>query len=280
MFIERLGKVFRRDTHKEVEPEIQAIQYYQAYFRTHNKFPLFSQVLIETRTDCNRKCSFCPQSFHERPFQEMGWDVFDTIIQQLYRLEFSGRITFGVTNEPLLDHRTIDMVRHARQTSPRFFLDITTNGNLLTLEMMDQLFTAGLDNININDYRSDRIEHKQELSKNLQPISAAYIYNPKIGFHYRSTNEVLSSRGGNVEKQTKNTHIHSFCNYPFRKLVLSPNGDVVLCCMDYLYEVTFGNVRDQELEYIWHSSELNNYRTMLLTKARKKICAKCDEYQY
>lgn len=284
MFIEQFGKVFKSSSPKNdkdnANPELAAVDYYQRYYREHEKFPLFSQVLIETRTDCNRKCAFCPQAFTQRPFKEMTWDVFQEIIQQLARLEFSGRITFGVTNEPLLDERMGEMLVYARKMSPRFFLDMTTNGNLLTLDSTDRLFAAGLDNMNVNDYRPDREEHPEKLSRNLEPVNNAYALNPKISFSYRSTREVLSSRGGHVDKKTENVHLYSFCNYPLRKLVLSPHGDVVLCCMDYDYNVKFGNVSESSLEDIWFSEALNDYRWMLLKRKREKICAKCDAYQY
>ncbi len=283
MFIERLGRVFRGslpEGTKEKTSELKAVKYYQDYYETHQKFPLFCQVLIETRTDCNRRCSFCPQAFTQRPFKEMGWEVYERIIHELARLEFSGRIGLTMTNEPLLDKRLVDMVRYARKSSPRFFLDVTTNGNLLTIEIADVLFAAGLDDLNINDYRTDRDNQRFKLSKNLEVLSEAYANNPKVNVSYRRTDEILSTRGGNVEKNALNKHLHAFCNYPFRKLAISPYGDVVLCCMDYLYEVTFGNVMEQKLEDIWHSKELDEYRFMLLQKTRERICAQCDEYQY
>lgn len=283
MFIERFGKVFRGSLSKDFKgknPELKAVKYYQKYYNENQKFPLFCQVLIETRTDCNRKCSFCPQAFQQRPFKEMEWEVFESIIQNLVKIGFSGRIAFDMTNEPLLDKRIVDMVTYARKASPRFFLDITTNGNLLTLELADRLFAAGLDNMDINDYRSDRTMKAYKLSKNLEIVSKAYANSPKLTFNYRKTDEILTSRGGNVAKAVENKHIHSFCNYPFRKLNISPYGDVILCCMDYMYEVKLGNVMEKDLEEIWYSQEFDEYRFMLLKRKREKICAKCDEYQY
>lgn len=34
------------------------IDYLKSFYNTHKHFPLFQQVLIETRTDCNNQCSF------------------------------------------------------------------------------------------------------------------------------------------------------------------------------------------------------------------------------
>lgn len=283
MFLEKLGSVFRSNENCSLNinnNDLKAIEYYKNYFSVNNKFPIFSQILIETRTDCNRKCSFCPQAFKQRDLKEMDWAVFEEIINNLVEIGFSGRIAFFITNEPLIDNRLLDMISYAKKASGRFFLDINTNGNLLTLNLLDKLFSAGLDNINIEDYRADREQFPHKLSQNIERIFNAYIHNPKITYHYRSAKEVLSNRAGHVEKRIKSIHINSFCTFPFRKLAISPYGDVVICCMDYLYEVKFGNVMDKSLEEIWHSQALNEYRFMLLKGERKYYCKECDEYEY
>lgn len=33
------------------------IDYLKSFYNTHKHFPLFQQVLIETRTDCNNHCN-------------------------------------------------------------------------------------------------------------------------------------------------------------------------------------------------------------------------------
>ena len=119
-------------------------------------FPDLTQVLIETQTDCNRSCSFCPQSESIRPYKQIEWSVYTNIIDQLGKGGFSGRIALFMTNEPLLDKELINRIIYAKNVSPKFFIDINTNGNLLDLKLIDQLFDAGLDNLSIDDYRSDR----------------------------------------------------------------------------------------------------------------------------
>ena len=132
------------------------IDYLKSFYNTHKHFPLFQQVLIETRTDCNNHCKFCPHAFCKKPLGIMSWDCYKQIIDQLSDLNYNGRIALMLSNEPLLEERMEDMIIYARQKSPRFFLDMTTNGILLTVEKLDRFFKLGLDNININDYRGDR----------------------------------------------------------------------------------------------------------------------------
>jgi len=278
MYIEKQGKSFRN--HKiSLDKEFSSdIDYLEDYYKKFMKFPLFSQVLLETRTDCNRKCVFCPQFHFERPIKIMKWNVFKKVIDELEELNFGGRIALFMTNEPLLEERLLKMISYARNKSPRFFLDITTNGKLLTLEFLDKLLKSGVDNININDYRSDRINRPDGISKNLIEIFQIFKNNPKISFNKRYSKEVLSNYAG-IIKEKNNQLINEFCNFPFRKLAISADGNIILCCNDYNYSTDFGNIIDKKIDNIWFSQDLNNFRINLLKGIRAGLCKNCNQIQ-
>jgi radical SAM protein with 4Fe4S-binding SPASM domain len=276
MYYEQQGTTLRsNEVRRLAKGEAEDIQYYLSEYEQAHRFPLFTQVLVETRTDCNFKCSFCPQSERRRSLEEMSWEIYRKILSDLATLQFSGRIALYMTNEPLLDARLVDFVREARRTSPAFFLDVTTNGSLLTVELLSDLLRAGIDNVNINDYRADRTQFPNKLSPAVAKIEAAFKLNPKIHISRRRTDEVLTNRAGNVTKKEGGSEA-SFCNYPFRKLAIAPTGDVVLCCFDYQYDVKIGNVLEKSLDELWHSEALNQYRFSLLSKKRTGLCAGCD----
>ncbi|MDH3975882.1 MAG: SPASM domain-containing protein [Deltaproteobacteria bacterium] len=282
MFIESSRKIIRGQNYGDISKK-KLLNYYSTYYEINARFPDPSQVLIETRTDCNRKCSFCPQSHHERPFKEMEWTVFEKIISDLANVNFSGRIAFFITNEPLLETRLLKMLRHTKENCPRAFLDINTNGQLLTASLLEDLFKEGLDNINIEDYMSAEKYDKGYKAPNIKEIIKSFKDNPKITYHKRSTNEVLSNRAGNVKKEsslTKEKSVNNFCYYPFKKLAIGSTGEVVLCCMDYKYEVCFDHIMEHNIFTIWHSEPANNYRRMLLSGKRENFCANCDEGLY
>ena len=211
------------------------------YYEVHGHFPIFRQVLIETRTDCNNHCKFCPHSFCKKPLGIMSWDCYKRIIDQLYEINYNGRIALMLSNEPLLEERMEDMIVYARQKSPRFFLDMTTNGILLTLEKLDRFFELGLDNININDYRSDRNIYPDKWSSFVEPIYKAYYNNPKVSFQKRRTDEVLPNYAGNIPQEF-NPSDFGFCNYPFRKITIGYSGIfysvVMIFCMILVLEMS------------------------------------------
>jgi len=274
MFIEKNNKAKR----KKQEDNRCDKNFLNSYYETNNDFPLFSQVLIETRTDCNKHCSFCPQSFYKRESEVMKWKIYKKIIDSLAGIGFAGRIALFVSNEPLLETRLIKMIRYAKRKSPRFFVDITTNGLLLNIEKVDELFSAGLDNMNINDYRNDRADFKDKVSNNLVQVIETYRSNPKITYNSRSSQEQLPNYAG-VIPQKFNSFDFGFCNFPFRKLVFDVNGNVIVCCNDFKHTTNLGNIENTSILSLWHSEKMNEIRENLLKDNRIWLCASCNDNQ-
>ncbi len=252
--------------------------YLKHYFEENGSFPIFKQVLIETRTDCNNHCPFCPHSFNKKELGIMEWETYCRIIDDLYSIGYNGRIALMLSNEPLLEERLVEMIRYAKKKSQRFFLDITTNGKLLTIEFVDKLFAAGLDNININDYRGDRDKNPNKLTGKLQEIYDAYDNNPKITFQFRRTDEQLPNYGGNIPQKTSTEEL-GFCNFPFRKLVISYKGDVLLCCSDFMYATNYGNIHKKSILECWNDKEFDKVRISLLEDKRISLCKCCNDFQ-
>lgn len=248
------------------------------YYKSHGHFPLFTQVLIETRTDCNNNCPFCPQAYVKKELGVMSWNCYTTIIDQLASIGFNGRIALMLSNEPLLENRLEQMIAYAKHQSQRFFLDITTNGRLLTVEKVDNLFSLGLDNININDYRSDRDEYPERWSSHIIPLLEAFGNNPKVDFKRRRFDESLPNYAGNIP-QKFNTEDFGFCNYPFRKLTIAYNGNILLCCDDFVYDTCFGNVLNDSLVDCWNHPHLEEIKKSLLENKRIGICERCNDSQ-
>jgi len=253
------------------------IDFLKNYYALNGKFPLFKHVLIETRTDCNNRCPFCPQSHYNKEVGIMSWDCYTAIISQLCDIDFNGRVALMLSNEPLLEERLIKMISYAKSASQRFFLDITTNGKLLTTKLLDDLFKAGLDNININDYRSDR-DKNDILSPNIEDVYSHYGDNPKVTIKKRRTDEVLPNYAG-IIKQEFDSSVYGFCNYPFRKMTIAYTGDILLCCDDFSYKTNFGNIMHDKLIDCWNNAQLNHIRKALLDNQRIGICANCNDIQ-
>lgn len=254
------------------------ISYLKDYYDTHGHFPMFQQVLIETRTDCNNHCPFCPHAFKEKPLGVMAWDCYIEIIDQLVSIGYNGRVALMLSNEPLLEDRLEEMIKYAKSKSQRLFLDITTNGRLLTVGKVDKLFSLGLDNININDYRDSHDVQHDRWSPIVKVLHDAYGNNPKVFFKKRRLDESLPNYAGNIP-QVVNKDLLGFCNYPFRKLTIAYSGDILLCCDDFMYDTCFGNVMEDSIEDCWNAKSFDEYRIALLENRRIGLCAKCNDGQ-
>lgn len=68
------------------------------------------------------------------------------------------------------------------------------------------------------------------------------------------------------------------CPYPFYSLSIKSNGDVLVCCVDYLRDTKIGNVLEQTLEEIWNGKSLYELRRLHLThkKHLNKSCRHCQ----
>lgn len=68
------------------------------------------------------------------------------------------------------------------------------------------------------------------------------------------------------------------CRYPFTHLTVRNDGTCVVCCADWLKELSFGNVMEHSLKELWESKTLYDIRCkMLKTKGKCfKACAGCE----
>lgn len=222
-----------------------------------------------------------PARDHAAPPQLMPMEVYQRVVGELARLEYRGSFVLHITNEPLLDKRLPDLIAIARAKLPSALIQFFSNGLLATTEALDRLFARGLDQVVINDYRGDRAKHPFGVSKNLAEIREKFS-SMKVRIHYRSTDEELTNRAGNVPKKTPvSLPLNQFCFHPFEKMFVAATGRVVLCDYDYKYEEEMGDVMTQRLDDIWFSPKYDEVRAMLFDRRRNRfICNRCDNPGY
>ena len=279
-----LARAVRRVTHvfvKGILPSRLYARVQEPYLRWRYAPPfsrIFPQIAIETRTDCDLRCEFCPQSTQPRPKQIMSEDLFKKIIDDLATIDYVGQIAPVVNNEPLLDDRIFRLISYARQRCPFSSLLLITNGRRLSVDTVKDLFAAGLDILAINDYRKDRAENPVRLSDNISQIAKELSdYDYKISIICRSSVGTLTNRAGNITGRNVKLPLRQFCVRPFFEMVIQPEGKAVLCCQDYRYEETVGDARISSVADIWFNEKYRRIRAELYERDRTgKLCEKCD----
>jgi radical SAM protein with 4Fe4S-binding SPASM domain len=66
------------------------------------------------------------------------------------------------------------------------------------------------------------------------------------------------------------------CEFPFTKMSIAWNGNVVPCCNDYNEKYVLGNVTEQPLSEIWNGEPMRRLRREFLdNKVSNNLCRKC-----
>lgn len=94
-------------------------------------FPL--TLLVQTQSFCNGRCSICPYATvsQKLPQGRMEWDLFTKIADEAAAEPLLSSVVFELHNEPLLDERIFDCVRHIKSVGPSKSVAVITNGELL-----------------------------------------------------------------------------------------------------------------------------------------------------
>lgn len=241
---------------------------------------LFSYIEIETINRCNGTCSFCPVNCKVDPREKkvMSEELFESIVGQLEEIGYSGRFTTFSNNEPLLDSRIVRFNQYARKHLPNAVMHLFTNGTLMTLEIFKELVEV-LDELIIDNYQ-------QEL-KLIKPCREIVEYckshpelNHKVTIVLRKPQEILTSRGGNApNRKEMGCYAKDKCVYPFKQMVVRPDGKISLCCNDAVGRYTLGDLNKEKLTDIWYGPQYTKVRECLY-KGRENWgrCQFCDAF--
>lgn len=247
-----------------------------------SQIKLFNTIEVETKNVCTRTCWFCKwgQLREPEPRIEMPWDILNKIIDNLARLNFTGRVSYYGTNEPLSDKRIFDIVKASKNKIPKGIHVLTTNGDLLTQDVYDRLVECGLDRLAVSCY-------DKKTYQKVKQIKGSKIYRLNM-MDPRFETKILNNRAGCLpemkdhaptQKQVKQLkHYREDCQRPFTGMWVRPNGDLGLCCEDTYGDVYNGNVMDASLEDLWFNHpNYQHYRNTLTNHGRStlKLCQNC-----
>ncbi|MCC8181099.1 MAG: SPASM domain-containing protein [Planctomycetes bacterium] len=244
---------------------------------------LFSHFEIETINRCNSDCSFCPvnKNVDTRPPRLMAEELFDSLLEQLAILNYSGYLCLYSNNEPLLDPRLADLAARARTALPHAYLNLSTNGLRLSLNKFKQLLPH-FDRIIINNYRDvpvmrDNVRQVHDYCRS--PEGREALRDKTVEISLRCIDDVLTSRAGtspNHKRVAKPLPVP--CQLPFTQMVVRPDGCVSLCCNDALGQMTLGDCTTSTIMEIWRGPTYNAVRTLMRRDGRKglPLCRACD----
>jgi MoaA/NifB/PqqE/SkfB family radical SAM enzyme len=226
-------------------------------------------VVVETISNCNRRCSYCPNHTMTRGKNFMPEAVFEKLLEDLKAMRFKGHVIPTFYGEPLLDTRLDSWVARIRRELPSARIHLYTNGDLLTEGRLMALLGAGLDLVVITEHETGPWIPQRRIA---EVVKARRELVRKIRFQRFDEESTLLNRGGLVA--VKKACGRTTCD---PAPVIDHEGNVFLCCNDYLGTVRFGNVRERPLGEIWLQPDFLRLRGRLLRgKFDLPICRRCS----
>lgn len=282
-------------------------------------------VLIDPANACNFKCVFCATGDETRlaavgrPKGLMSPEMFARIVDDLAAFPQPVKsVHLYKDGEPLLNKHLPEMVRRLKERKVARWVEITTNGALLTPERADALIDAGLDGIRISVYGTSDAEYRRAtrtfgayatvldnvryLHRRKVACRAALHIHCKIidsgldagrrqafyddfapladsVYGHARHDEVAAQAGGAASGPRGSLGGRRVCSEPFVKLAINVTGAVSACCADWSMALVVGDLAHQSLVDIWNGGPLHALRLAHLAGRRHTIPA-CRDCAY
>lgn len=235
---------------------------------------LFKVVEIEVNSNCNRKCSYCPNSRYQRKEKgEMTEETFRKIIEQLEKVHFTGRISYHFYGEPLLCKNLIPFISYTKEKLPETRAVLYSNGDFIDEDMVRRLFDAGIDRMVITNHDGEGSQFALRYQKFPSELMK------KVEYLQQEELE-LTNRGGLLTEVGIEAKMDEICYVPTTLIVITLLGNVLPCFEDYKQKNVMGNILKENLIDIWNKPEYVLFREKLANgeRAINSICRVCNNY--
>lgn len=236
----------------------------------------FKSVEINPIESCTRRCNFCPRSDPKKypnTRNKITTTTCKNIALELKKINFTGRVGFVGFGEPLLHSELEACISIIKKYLPDLpYIEVNTNGDLLTAERIYSLYASGCTDIAVSMYDRDITEDIMQ-KKGDTPINIIFRhhYDPDKNYNLNLVNRSNITYGNDI------LNINSPCYIPFYKLMIDWNGDILPCDNDWSRTIKFGNINVTELSKIINSDDFFNFRAALTTGKRTLLpCSKCN----
>jgi hypothetical protein len=257
-------------------------------------------IEIETSSQCNRRCSYCPNSMFDRmrenDFLEMS--VYQKMIRELAEIDYDGDIKFVGNNEFFMHKQNRAYVEFARVHLPKVRMTLFSNGDYLARDDLEWASSAGVQLLIVTLHPGATKQYDD-----VEVMRRANMFQNQIGlplqlrhFHKGASLQFMTGFGrttvlAGLTDLSKFGHNWTAllpgdenivrsdpCTYPLRQFVVNYRGDIFMCCIafkdrtpenDTIGAIT-SNLMDHESVFQAYTSPgLTNWRRSLFNTAVK-----------
>lgn len=246
-----------------------------------------SRLEITTHIGCPIDCTDCPQKLLRSKYKGPLDLDFDDYTKVIDKVPAGTRIDFSGMCEPFVNPRCADMILYAHSKGFPLALYTTLQGS--TLEDWERLKDVHFEvtTIHIPDAegrgRFRITDDYIELLKhwNCDNYSCHGTVHEAVRPYLKQRNLItfMHDRAGNVKSRPHrdiDTHKDIYCITSGKGMdhnVLLPNGDTLMCCMDYGMTGVFGNLFEQSYDDVVYSQAACKMRRTL--EEGDSICRHC-----
>jgi sulfatase maturation enzyme AslB (radical SAM superfamily) len=257
-------------------------------------------IEVTTTVGCRIRCDYCPQDKLVRAYHSLGGATkmsLETYQNVLKKLPPGAIIHFSGMSEPWLNPDCTEMVLHTHERGYEVAVFTTAVGmDVADVEKIRSI-PFGHFVVHLPDTeRYAKIDVNEPYLKTLDYIVKSFIRNCEfmtmgtlppdvrkiIGKRIAPTR--MMARAGNV---TTMSDIQCpprlagpircrSCGDAMNHNILLPNGDVVLCCMDYGLQHVLGNLLLTDYESLFHGEVFKQLRQGLDDDSSEILCRYCD----
>lgn len=223
---------------------------------------------------CNRTCVFCPRTdpaIYKNQKKHISVGLCKTIAEQLNSINFSGRIGITGFGEPLLNPKLLECIAELRNCKTARWIEVTTNGDNLTRNLVLKLAEVGCTNITVSMYDNDKSKYFTDMIEDTSiELTLKHHYDIEQNYNLRIVNRI------DIVKKTANLNLNKPCYIPFYKIFIDWNGDYLLCQQDWGKTTALYNIQTTNIETYW-LRKLHEYRKKLAKGTRMQDpCKYCN----
>ena len=256
------------------------------------RISLFERLQIESQSNCNRSCWFCPRTYDQSGkyldaagkslFNRMPTQKILDLLDQAHALGFRERVGSHHYSEPLLDKRNTMLALEARRRGMKPYLH--TNGDVLKhddrlceeVKKVYGLIVVGLYDYKTNEELEDAKRYWQER------LAGANLKFSPIGLSGARSAYSIGIPKALVPTDARMaipdlTYTNASCHRPLIRMIIQYDGEMCHCCEDTHGSFDLGNVYQSSMEELWFSKRHQEIIEDLLAGARDKydLCRNC-----